>query len=82
MRFFSNLLLIVLTLTVFSAEIGNKLTLTGSSEKPRYVSISKDRSQVIEPYSVDTANVLATLKEYKRLYYYGAWLHGAYLGFK
>lgn len=82
MRSFSNILLIVLTLTVFSAEIGSKLTLSGTPEKPRYVSISKDRSSMIKPYSVDTANVLSALKEYKRLYYYGAWLHGAYLGFK
>jgi len=71
-----------MSLTVFSAEIGSKLTLTGSAEKPRYVSVSKDRTMVLEPYDVDTTNVLETLKEYKRLYYYGAWLHGAYLGFK
>lgn len=82
MRFFNVLVLLVLTLTVYTADIGNKLTLTGSAEKPRYVSVSKDRTNVLEPYAVDTSNVLNTLKEYKRLYYYGAWLHGAYLGFK
>ncbi|MBN2058352.1 MAG: hypothetical protein JW782_06120 [Candidatus Saganbacteria bacterium] len=82
MKSLAKALQIIMAISLISAELATNLVLSGSPEAARYISISRDNVTEIEPYAVDTSNIMSALKEYKRLYCYGAWLHGAYLGFK
>lgn len=78
---------IILFLLIFSVawvagNITQQETLSGNGSEFASLTVPRVSQEVLTPYNVDVESTLATLKQYRGLYFIGAAIHGGYLIFK
>jgi hypothetical protein len=73
------LCIFLLGVTFSVTNINQKQIIFGSSLEAEYLSPPRISQEVVTPYQIDTSNVLAALRENKRVYYLGVIYHGVFL---
>ncbi|MBU0573292.1 MAG: hypothetical protein KKH83_02295 [Candidatus Margulisbacteria bacterium] len=71
----------LVSITIVTTQLDHGLSIQGDKDRPVHLAAlpAKSNHDILSPYSADTTNILERLRLFKKIYYVGATIHGAYL---